>query len=128
MENDSRKLLWPDEDEWLDLFREHLCGHPEFAEQVARIWFALLEHLAQGPEGLRDARLILKQALRLTYPFTASCRLAYRHYKLSLSEYVKPMDEPSTLLGESIKRTQAQIAESRPKWQAVSKKSVAAKR
>ena len=99
MENDSTKPLWPDEDEWLDLFREHLCGHPEFAEQVARIWFALLEHLAQGPEGVRDARSILKKALRLTYPFTASCRLAYRHYKLSLSEYVKPMDEPSTLLG-----------------------------
>jgi hypothetical protein len=50
MANESCKRLWPDEDEWLDFFREHLCGHPELAEQVARIWFALLEHNSQGPD------------------------------------------------------------------------------
>ncbi|HKV38156.1 MAG TPA: hypothetical protein VJX67_03000 [Blastocatellia bacterium] len=71
-------------------FGENPCGHPEVAEQVARILYALLEHLGQGPEGLRNARFILKQGLRLTYPFTSSCRLAYRHYRLSLSGYVKP--------------------------------------
>ncbi|HEY6333116.1 MAG TPA: hypothetical protein VI756_27585 [Blastocatellia bacterium] len=113
MEEDPTKPLWPDEDDWLDTFREYLCGHPELAEYVACIWFALLEHLSQGPEGIRDARFILKQALRLTYPFTASYRLAYRHYKLSLSGYVKPADEPRNLLGESIKRARAQIAEAR---------------
>ncbi|HEY6328110.1 MAG TPA: hypothetical protein VI756_02150, partial [Blastocatellia bacterium] len=57
-------------------------GHPELAEHVARIWFALLEHLSQGPEGIRDARFILRQASRLTYPFTRSYRLAYRHHIL----------------------------------------------
>jgi hypothetical protein len=51
MANESRKRLWPDEDEWLDFFREYLCGHPELAEHVARIWFALIEHHDQGPEG-----------------------------------------------------------------------------
>jgi hypothetical protein len=113
MPQESRKQLWPDEDEWLDFFRDHLCGHPELAEQVARIWFALLEHLSQGPEGVRNARLILKQALRLTYPFTSSYRLAYRHYRLSLSGYVKPADEPGQLLTPSITRARASIAESR---------------
>jgi len=48
MANESRKRLWPDEDEWLDFFREYLCGHPELAEHVARIWFALLEHLGRN--------------------------------------------------------------------------------
>ncbi|HKV41357.1 MAG TPA: hypothetical protein VJX67_19280 [Blastocatellia bacterium] len=76
MGDESRKLLWPDEDDWLDLFREYLCGHPELAERVARIYFALLEHLAHGPEDLREARTILKQAFSLTYPFTGSYRLA----------------------------------------------------
>jgi len=72
----SRKRLWANEDEWLDTFREYLCGHPELAEHVARIWFALLEHHDQGPEGVRNARFIINQALRLTYPFTRSYRLA----------------------------------------------------
>jgi hypothetical protein len=40
MENESRKRLWPDKDEWLDFFRENLCGRAELAEQIARIWFA----------------------------------------------------------------------------------------
>jgi hypothetical protein len=66
MANESRKRPWPDEDEWLDFFREHLCGRPELAEQVARIWFALIEHLGQGPEGVRNARFILNQAPRST--------------------------------------------------------------
>ncbi|HEY6333961.1 MAG TPA: hypothetical protein VI756_31885 [Blastocatellia bacterium] len=129
MANKSRKLLWPDEDDWLDTFRKYLCGHPELAENVAHIWVALLEHLSQGPEGLRDARTILKQALRLTYPFTASYRLAYRHYKLSLSGQVKPTDEPRILLRDSIKRQRQQIEEARkPKKAEVKKKSAAAKR
>ena len=113
MEKNSTRLLWPDEDEWLDFYRENLCGHPELAEHVAHIWSALLEHLAHGPEGMREARLILNQGLRLIYPFTSSYRLAYRHYKLSLSGYVLPADEPRNLLGESIKRARAQIAEAK---------------
>jgi hypothetical protein len=113
MANESRKRLWPDEDEWLDFFREYLCGHPELGEHVARIWFALIEHLGQGPEGVRDARFILKQAMRLTYPFTRSYRLAYRHYLLSLTGQVKPEDEPEHLLKASIARAKAQIAEAR---------------
>ncbi|MGH9760425.1 MAG: hypothetical protein ACREAC_06235, partial [Blastocatellia bacterium] len=112
MEKNSTKLLWPDEDEWLDFFREHLCGHPELAEQVARIWYTLLKHLGEGPEGVRNARLILKQALRLTYPFTSSYRLAYKHFRLSLSGGVKPADEPKVLLGESINRARETIAKS----------------
>jgi hypothetical protein len=111
--NESRKRLWPDEDEWLDFFREHLCGRPELAEQLARIWYALLEHLGQGTAGLLNARFILKQALRLSYPFTSSYRLAYRHYRLSLSGYVKPDDEPGQLLGASITRARAEIEKSR---------------
>jgi len=71
MADESRKRLWPDEDEWLDTFREYLCGHPELAEHVARIWFALIEHLSVnsesgGPEGVRNARFILNQAPRST--------------------------------------------------------------
>src|ERR1700733_2422752 len=113
MAEESRKGLWPDEDEWLDTFREYLCGHPELAEHVARIWFALLEHHSQGPEGVRDARFIIKQALSLTYPFTRSYRLAYRHYLLSLTGQVKPEDEPNNLLKASIARMKASIAEER---------------
>jgi hypothetical protein len=113
MADESRKRLWPDEEEWLDFFREHLCGHPELAEQVARIWFALIEHLGQGAEWVRNARFILNQALRLTYPFTRSYRLAYRHYLLSLTGYVKPEDEPEQLLKASIARARTSIAEAR---------------
>ena len=113
MANESRKKLWPDEDEWLDFFREYLCGHPELAEHVARIWFALLEHHSEGPEGVRNARFIIKQALSLTYPFTRSYRLAYRHYLLSLSGLVKPEDEPNNLLKASIARMRASIAEAK---------------
>ena len=118
MADESRKKLWPDEDEWLDTFREYLCGHPELAEHVARIWFALIEHLSVnsetgGPEGVRNARFILNQALRLTYPFTRSYRLAYRHYLLSLTGQVKPEDEPEHLLKTSIARMKASIAEAR---------------
>ena len=113
MADESRKRFWPDEDEWLDFFREHLCGRPELAEHVARIWFALLEHHDQGPEGIRNARFIINQALRLTYPFTRSYRLAYRHYLLSLTGYVKPEDEPEPLLKTSIARARASIAEAR---------------
>ena len=75
--------------------------------------FALIEHLGQGAEGVRNARFILNQALRLTYPFTRSYRLAYRHYLLSLTGYVKPEDEPEHLLKASIARAKAQIAEAR---------------
>jgi len=118
MADESRKRLWPDEDEWLDTFREYLCGRPELAEHVARIWFALIEHLSAnsetgGPEGVRNARFILKQALRLTYPFTRSYRLAYRNYLLSLSGQLKPEDEPAHLLKASIARMRASIAEAR---------------
>ncbi|MGH9827758.1 MAG: hypothetical protein ACREDR_31440, partial [Blastocatellia bacterium] len=59
------------------------------------------------------ARLILKQALKLTYPFTSSYRLAYKHFRLSLSGLVKPADEPYELLRASIKRAQESIAEVR---------------
>jgi hypothetical protein len=51
--------------------------------------------------------------LRLTYPFTRSYRLAYRHYLLSLSGFVKPADEPEHLLKASISRAKASIAEAR---------------
>jgi len=113
MADESRKRLWPDEDEWLDTFREYLCGHPELGEHVARIWFALIEHLGQGQEGVRNARFILNQAMRLTYPFTRSYRLAYRHYLLSLTGQVKPEDEPNNLLKASIARMKASIAQAR---------------
>ena len=49
----------------------------------------------------------------LTYPFTRSYRLAYRHYLLSLTGYVKPEDEPEHLLKASIARAKASIAEAR---------------
>jgi hypothetical protein len=49
----------------------------------------------------------------LTYPFTRSHWLAYRHYLLSLSGYVKPEDEPEHLLKASIARAKASIAEAR---------------
>ena len=113
MEKKEPKLLWPDEQDWLGLFHDILREDPRRAERFARIWYALIEHIDQGPEGVRDARCILKQALRLTYPFTSSCRLAYKHYKLSLSGQVKPADEPRQLLRESIKRARAQITEAR---------------
>jgi hypothetical protein len=73
----------------------------------------LIEHHGQGPEGVRNARFILNQALRLTYPFTRSYRLAYRHCLLSLTGYVKPEDEPEQLLKASINRANASIAEAR---------------
>ncbi|MGH9829138.1 MAG: hypothetical protein ACREDR_38455, partial [Blastocatellia bacterium] len=53
-----------------------------------------------------------KQALKLTYPFTSSYRLAYKHFRLSLSGGVKPADEPKVLLGESINRARETIAKS----------------
>ena len=56
---------------------------------------------------------IIKQALRLTYPFARSYRLAYRHYLQSLSGYVKPDDEPEQLLKASIARARASIAEAK---------------
>jgi hypothetical protein len=49
----------------------------------------------------------------LTYPFTRSYRLAYRHYLLSLTGYVKPEDEPEQLLKASTARAKASIAEAR---------------
>jgi len=61
MADESRKKLWPDEDELLDTFREHLCGRPELGEHVARIWFALLERLSEET-GRTTAQAILKQA------------------------------------------------------------------
>jgi hypothetical protein len=39
--------------------------------------------------------------------------LAYRHYLLSLTGYVKPDDEPEHLLKASIARARASIAEAR---------------
>jgi hypothetical protein len=51
--------------------------------------------------------------MRLTYPFTRSSRLAYRHYLLSLSGLVKPEDEPERLLRASIARARASITEAR---------------
>ncbi|HYL97902.1 MAG TPA: hypothetical protein VEZ90_03025 [Blastocatellia bacterium] len=109
----SRKLLWPDEETWLGFFRDAFRNDPERAEQVARIWNVLLEHLAEGPEGVRHARRILRQAQRSTYPFTLSYRLAYKHIKLSLSGQVQPDDEPLNLLRDSIRRARASIEESR---------------
>ena len=109
MEKKEPKLLWPDEEDWLDLFRDILCEDPRRAERIARIWYTLLQHLREGPDGVRNARLILKQALRLTYPFTSSYRLAYRHFRLSLSGRVRPADEPNQLLGESIERARREI-------------------
>jgi hypothetical protein len=53
----------------------------------------------------------------LTYPVTRSYRLAYRHYLLSLTGYVKPADEPEHLLKASINRARASIAESRKRRQ-----------
>src|SRR3984885_3209080 len=58
--------------------------------------------------GPRDRAL-----MPLTYPFTRSYRLAYRHYLLSLTGYVKPEDEPNNLLKASIARMKASIAEER---------------
>lgn len=109
MDKKSTKQHWPDEDEWIDLFREIFRDEPELAKHAAPIWNAFLEHLREGPEGARNARRMLSHALRLIYPFTASHSLAYRYYKLSLSGYVLPEDEPDRLLGESIKRARAQI-------------------
>ena len=75
MGKESREVLWPDEETWLGFFHEALCEDPELAEQV-RV-SVLFEHLAKlmgtwGPEGVRIVRLILRQALRLIYPFTSS--------------------------------------------------------
>jgi hypothetical protein len=39
--------------------------------------------------------------------------VAYRHYLLSLTGYVKPEDEPEHLLKASIARAKASIAEAR---------------
>ena len=46
-----------------DTMAEYLCGHPELAEHVARIWFALLGRLFEEP-GRTKAGAILKQAPR----------------------------------------------------------------
>ncbi|HEY6333115.1 MAG TPA: hypothetical protein VI756_27580 [Blastocatellia bacterium] len=113
MEKKSMKRLWPDEAKWLDLFREIFCHDPELAEYVAHIWFAFLEQLREGPEGASNARRMLSEALGLIYPFTSSHKLVYRHYKLSLSGYVLPEDEPDQLLKASINRARASIAEAR---------------
>jgi hypothetical protein len=47
-----------------------------YGEVVARVWYVLLESLGDGAEGVRQARSILKEALKLTYPFTRSHTLA----------------------------------------------------
>jgi len=65
MANESRKRLWPDEDEWIDFFREYLCGHPELAEHVAHIWVARIERLFWEPCWTK-AQAILDQAPRST--------------------------------------------------------------
>jgi len=72
MGRESRRLHWPDEETWLGFYHEAFSEDPELAEQIAHIWYVLLEHLAEGPEGVRIVRLILRQALRLIYPFTSS--------------------------------------------------------
>jgi len=52
--------------------------------------------------------------LTLTYHFTTNVAVAYRNYKLSLSGYVKPAHGPGRkLLGDSIKRARAQIADAK---------------
>lgn len=110
MAKGSGKPDWPDEHVWLSLFEPAFTDDPELAERIARVWYVLLESLAEGQEGILHARLILKEALELTYPFTRSYRLAYNHFRLSLSGQVDVADEPRQLLKASIKRARASIA------------------
>jgi len=49
MRNESRKLLWPDEETWLRFCQDAFCDDPSLAEQAARIWCVLLEHMSRGP-------------------------------------------------------------------------------
>ena len=79
MANESRKKLWPDEDEWPDFFRWRLCGHPELGEHVARIWFALLGGSFRKQGGPKHEQFWTRPRDQLspppTYPFTRSYRL-----------------------------------------------------
>ena len=109
---------WPDHVTWLNLYEAAFTDDPELAETISRVWYDLLESLADGPEGvnpegINKARSILKEALKLAYPFTQSYRLAFKHIRLSLSGQVDGADEPRQLLKASIKRARAQVLASR---------------
>jgi hypothetical protein len=102
---------WPDDENWLEILTPALINDPERAEMVALIWRNLVDCLKDGKRGIERADAILNDALRMTYPFTASYQLAYRHWQLCLSSgAAPPSDEPQSLLSESIGRVNAAVA------------------
>lgn len=112
MQNELTEPDWPTEEEWLDIFEPAFGPDPDRAEIAALVWNRLLNFIREGKRGNERAMEILDDALRLTYPFTASFQLAYQHWRLWLSSgEIPPAEEPETLLAHSIERARAAIVE-----------------
>lgn len=111
MQDELIEPTWPNDEDWLDIFEPAFGDDPDRAEVAGLVWNRLLDFVKQGNTGSDRALEILDDALRLTYPFTASFRLAYQHWRLWLSSgEILPDDEPETLLSQSIERAKAAIA------------------
>jgi hypothetical protein len=114
MKDKPSEPVWPTDENWLEILEPALIKDPDRAEMAALLWRRLLEFVQEGKQGLRHASASLNDALRLTYPFTRSYRLAYQHWRLWLSSGdLPPADEPEQLLRDSIERVHAAIAKAK---------------
>jgi hypothetical protein len=107
-EYDCENLL-VDEESWTCFLEPAFHEHPNAAESLAEVLFAVKEALGRGPKGVMQASDTLMDGLSLIYLYTDHHKAACKLYLLSLTGYLKPSDEPRQLLSGAIERATVEI-------------------
>ena len=79
---------WLDDEVWLELLEPMMMDDPTRADRAARLWSYLLSEIDSGPEGVVRARQCLENALRVTFPFSQTCRKCRSEYERAIKASV----------------------------------------
>lgn len=109
MPDERTESKWLDDQVWLELLEPILLKDPGLAERAAKLWHHLLAEIESGPEGVTRAAQSLKNALRLTFPFTKTYKACMILFQVTLGDDFPAQKDSLAVMSEAIVRIKAAL-------------------
>jgi len=93
-----------DEDAWNDALGPGLKGHPEIAEEFARLLSVLKNSAEPGVGAMEAIAGVFDSAIHLMFPYTITYRIARELWMLSLRGVLEWKNEPDQLIEPAIEQ------------------------